>query len=71
MLPPNKTKILATIGPASDSPPILEQMIRASLNVARLNFSHGEFDSCRQTIGTIRAAAKAADRPGRSSSDPC
>ena len=40
-LPPNKTKIVATIGPASDAPEMLERLIHAGLNVARLNFSHG------------------------------
>jgi pyruvate kinase len=59
----NRTKIVATIGPASNSPPVLEQMIRAGMNVARLNFSHGEFSAHRQNIGHIRAAAKAAGRP--------
>jgi pyruvate kinase len=63
MLPPNKTKIIATIGPASNSPPVLEQMIRAGMNIARLNFSHGEFDTHRQNIQNIRAAAKAVGRP--------
>jgi pyruvate kinase len=63
MLPPNKTKIVATIGPASSSTPVLEQMIRAGMSIARLNFSHGEFGAHRQTIENIRAAAKAADRP--------
>jgi pyruvate kinase len=58
-LPTHKTKIVATIGPASNSQPVLEQMIRAGMNVARLNFSHGEFDAHRQNIETIRAAAKA------------
>jgi pyruvate kinase len=62
MLPPNKTKIIATIGPASNSPPVLEQMIRAGMNIARLNFSHGEFDTHRQNIQNIRAAAKAVGR---------
>src|SRR5215510_16307910 len=42
-LPLNKTKIVATIGPASRSLPVLEQLIRAGMNVARLNFSHGDF----------------------------
>src|SRR5262249_23471347 len=53
----------ATIGPASSSPPVLEQMIRAGMNVARLNFSHGDFATHRQNIENIRAAAKAAGRP--------
>ena len=51
-----KTKIVATIGPASESPAILRQMIRAGMNVARLNFSHGEFDIHRHVIANIRAA---------------
>jgi pyruvate kinase len=54
-----KTKIVATIGPASESPTILRQMIRAGMNVARLNFSHGEFDIHRRVIRYIRAAEKA------------
>ncbi|MBV9390485.1 MAG: hypothetical protein JOY96_01190, partial [Verrucomicrobia bacterium] len=44
MLPDHKTKIVATIGPASNSPEMLERLIRAGLNVARLNFSHGTFE---------------------------
>ena len=68
----SRTKIVATIGPASESPDILRQMIRAGMNVARLNFSHGEFDIHRRLIQSIRAAEKAtrqhvaimADLPG-------
>ena len=63
MLPLNKTKIVATIGPASSSLPVLERMVRAGMNVARLNFSHGEFATHKQNIDNIRAAAKAVGRP--------
>ena len=60
--PAHKTKIVCTIGPASDSPEILERMIRAGMNVARLNFSHGDFESHAETIQKIRAAAKAVEK---------
>jgi pyruvate kinase len=53
----NKTKIVCTIGPASDSPPVLEQMIEAGMNVARLNFSHGDFAGHQRVIDNIRTAA--------------
>ncbi len=62
-LPRHKTKIVATIGPASSSPPVLEQMIRAGMNIARLNFSHGDFTAHRRNIRNLRAAARAAHRP--------
>jgi pyruvate kinase len=52
-----KTKLVCTIGPASRSRNILEQMIRNGMNVARLNFAHGDFESHRQLIADIRAAA--------------
>jgi pyruvate kinase len=61
-LPANKTKIVCTIGPASDSPEVMRAMIRNGMNVARLNFSHGDFDSHRQAIGKLRAAARAEGR---------
>ena len=57
-MPNHKTKIVATIGPASESPTILRQMICAGMNVARLNFSHGEFGIHRRVIRNIRAAEK-------------
>jgi pyruvate kinase len=56
----HKTKIVATIGPASESLPTLEKMIRAGMNIARLNFSHGEFAAHGRVIENIRAAEKAA-----------
>ncbi|MBW1837681.1 MAG: pyruvate kinase [Deltaproteobacteria bacterium] len=61
-LPTNKTKIVCTIGPASGSREIIEQMIRTGMNVARLNFSHGDFASHGQIIENIRAASRAAGR---------
>ncbi len=58
----NKTKIVATIGPASDSPEMLERLIRAGLNVARLNFSHGDFSGHADRIARIRDAERATGR---------
>ncbi|HTL54407.1 MAG TPA: pyruvate kinase [Candidatus Limnocylindrales bacterium] len=61
-LPDHKTKIVATIGPASESPAVLQQLIQAGMNIARLNFSHGDFERHGQNIENIRAAAKRAER---------
>ena len=61
-LPDHKTKIVATIGPASNSPEMLERLIRAGMNIARLNFSHGTFDQHAEVIARIGVASKAADR---------
>src|SRR5262245_51379332 len=61
-LPKNKTKIVATIGPASETPEMLERLIRAGLNVARLNFSHGDLAGHAEHINLIRSAAAAAGR---------
>jgi pyruvate kinase len=61
-LPTNKTKIVCTIGPASESRGILKEMMKAGMDVARINFSHGDFDSQRRVIKNIRAAARSAGR---------
>jgi pyruvate kinase len=61
-LPVNKTKIVCTIGPASDSPQVLEEMIWAGMNIVRLNFSHGDFDSHKKVIDEVRAVSKAMGR---------
>jgi pyruvate kinase len=58
----HKTKIVATIGPASQTPETLRQLISAGMNIARLNFSHGEFDGHRQVIENIRTAASQVGR---------
>jgi len=56
-LPSNKTKIVATIGPASDSRHVMEQMLLAGMNVARLNFSHGDFAYHERVIKNLHAAS--------------
>ncbi len=53
-----RTKVVATIGPASDSVSKLEQMMLAGMRVARLNFSHGDHPSHAKLIKSIRAAAR-------------
>ncbi|MGD8286015.1 MAG: pyruvate kinase [Desulfobacterales bacterium] len=53
-----KTKIIATIGPTSRSRPLLEQMINAGMNVARLNLSHGSYEDHGEVISTIRSLSK-------------
>ena len=60
--PSHKTKIIATLGPACESPEVLREMILAGMNVARLNFSHGDFPAHRRLLETVRAAARAAGR---------
>jgi pyruvate kinase len=59
----HKTKIVTTIGPASQTPEILGQMICAGMNIVPLNFSHGEFAGHRQVIENVRLASAQAGRP--------
>ena len=56
------TKIVATLGPASSDPQLLEQMIRAGVNVVRLNFSHGKAQDHIDRATAVRAAAMRAGR---------
>ena len=49
-----KTKIVCTIGPASESPEMIEKLCRAGMNVARLNFSHGSHEEHKKRIDIIR-----------------
>jgi pyruvate kinase len=53
-----KTKIIATLGPATDSPEMLGKLIDAGMNIARLNMSHAPHDWVRRVVADIRAAAK-------------
>ena len=57
-----RTKIVATVGPASWDQGVLEQMIDAGADVFRLNFSHAGPDQQARTIETIRRAATAVGR---------
>ena len=54
---PRKTKIIATIGPASDSVDTLEKLMQAGLNVVRLNLSHGNYDEHAERVARVRQAA--------------
>jgi pyruvate kinase len=54
---PRRTKIVATIGPASQSEEIIEKLILAGMNVARMNFSHGTHEQHAERIATIRKVA--------------
>ena len=57
-----RTKIVATLGPASERPKTLRKMINSGLDVARLNFSHGSADDHRQRARVLRAAAAECGR---------
>ena len=61
-MPRRATKIVATLGPASSDPALLEEMIRAGVNVVRLNFSHGKAQDHIDRATMVREAAKRAGR---------
>ncbi|UFS70645.1 pyruvate kinase [Geomonas sp. RF6] len=61
-LPDHKTKIVCTIGPASTSRGTMEQMLLAGMNVARLNFSHGDLSAHKGVIENLRAASRDTGR---------
>ncbi len=58
-----RTKIVATVGPATASPDRLQELISAGLDVVRLNFSHGTHAEHGRVLATVRELAEAADRP--------
>lgn len=53
-----RTKIVATIGPASDNAETIAEMLDAGMNVARVNFSHGDHESHTETVSLLRRVAK-------------
>ena len=58
-----RTKIVATLGPATTAPGVLDRLVRAGLDIARLNFSHGSHADHLANITAVRAAATIAQRP--------
>jgi pyruvate kinase len=58
-----RAKIVATIGPASDSEQVLESLIKAGMNVARLNFSHGTHEQHAARVAAIRRVSKKLETP--------
>ncbi|MDJ0829180.1 MAG: pyruvate kinase [Desulfobacterales bacterium] len=58
-----RTKIVATIGPASNTRDVLEKMVEAGMNVARLNFSHGSYEDHAEAIRNIRSISRSKNRP--------
>lgn len=59
----HRTKIVATIGPASSSREMLEQMVRAGMSVARLNFSHGSYEDHARMVALLRSVSEDLDTP--------
>lgn len=57
-----RTKIVSTLGPASESPEVLEKLILAGVNVVRLNFSHGSPEDHKRRAETVRALAAKHNR---------
>ncbi len=62
MLNQKRTKIVATLGPASSSEEVLKQMIIEGVDVFRVNFSHADYETVRETIALIRKLSKELDR---------
>lgn len=63
LAPTHRTKIVATIGPASRSPEVLAKLVQAGMSVARLNFSHGSYDDHAQTVAMLRQVSEQLDTP--------
>ena len=57
-----RTKIVATVGPATDDPDTMDHIIESGMDVARVNFSHGDFDTHKQRVASIRECSKNQDR---------
>ena len=58
-----RTKIICTLGPATSEPDVIGQLVRGGMDVARLNMAHGDRNSHRRMIESVRAAAEDVERP--------
>ncbi|MDD6427871.1 MAG: pyruvate kinase, partial [Lachnospiraceae bacterium] len=58
-----KTKIICTLGPASESPETMKELIEAGMNVARFNFSHGSHEEHLGRLRTLRQLRKETGKP--------
>src|SRR2546429_6104273 len=61
--PVRRTRIACTLGPSSSSFHVLRAMVQAGMDVARLNFSHGDADTHREAAANVREAAESVGRP--------
>ena len=66
-----KAKVVCTLGPASSTPAVVEAMIRAGVDVARVNFSHGSASQHEELVSVVREAAAAVGRPVAVLGDLC
>src|SRR5262245_66474675 len=60
--PPRKTKIIATLGPATDTPELIGRLADAGVNIFRLNMSHATHEWIRRMVTTMRAAGGASQK---------
>ena len=58
-----RAKIVATLGPSCSTLPVFRQLVRAGLDVARLNFSHGSHEQKAELIRMVRQVAKEENKP--------
>ncbi len=62
MLPNHKTKIIATIGPSSNSKEVLRKLIKSGVSIARINFAHGTFEEHERVFERIRSVSERLER---------
>lgn len=58
-----KTKIVCTIGPASENPEMIKKLVNEGMNIARLNFSHGSYEEQGDRIKMVRNVSKELNKP--------